>query len=103
MTDWRVYLAWGMALCLALLGPLLPVLSLPAAAGGLLLVVVPPWASAVDVVDAAGGRPIGPEQSPFGLFATSDAQDFPDRLRDAGAWAVLDGTAVSTLCGWKIS
>ena len=58
MTDWRVYLAWTMGLGLALMGPLLPLFSIKDQAGGLLLVVVPPWHQTLEVIDAAGGRPM---------------------------------------------
>lgn len=103
MTDLRVYLAWGLGLGLALMAPLLPLLSLPAGSGALLLVIVPPWGAPLAVIADAGGRPVGPERSVLGYFATSDGPDFAARLRAAGAWAVLDGDAVSSLCGWEIA
>ena len=103
MTDWRVYLAWVMGLGLALTGPLLPLLSLKGRAGDLLLVVAPPWRQTLAVIDAAGGRPIGPGSAAFGQFATSDDVEFAARLRSSGAWLVLDGMAVATLCGWEIT
>lgn len=103
MTDWRVFLAWVMGLGLALTGPLLPLLALPGGSGGLLLVVTPPWRDSLGVIDAAGGRPIGPVPARIGRLATSDRAGFPERLRAAGAWVILDGYAISTLCGWEVT
>ena len=100
MTDGRLPLAWTMGLGLALAGPMLPLVSLPPAAGGVVLVVSPPWRDAMAIIDAAGGRPVGPVTTWLGAFAMSDAADFADRLRTAGAWASLNGTALAALCGW---
>ena len=102
MIDLRIHLAWVMGLGLALAGPVLPLLSLPTGKGALVLVVTPPWTHPIAVIEAAGGRPVGPDRSVLGYFATSDGPDFAVRLRAAGAWAVLDGNAVSSLCGWEI-
>lgn len=101
--NWRAYLAWTLGLSMALVGPFLSLLTLPAGADGMLLVVTPPWRDALAVIGDAGGRPIGPEASVLGQFATSDTPDFPDRLRAAGAWVVLDGEAISALCGWEVT
>lgn len=103
MTDWRIYLAWAIGLGLALSGPVLPLFALPGGTGAMLLVVTPPWRDSIGVIERAGGRPIGPEASLLGRFATSDGADFPARLRASGAWAVLDGQAVATLCGWEVT
>lgn len=101
MSDWRLYPAWVLGLGLALSGPFLPLFALPGGTGGMLLVVTPPWTNSLTVIQDAGGRPIGPERSLLGRLATSDTQDFADRLRSAGAWMILDGQAVSALCGWE--
>lgn len=100
MADTRLILAWSMALCLAVAGPFLPLLAAAAPdPGAVLLVVVPPWKDALAVVEAAGGRLIGPEQSWLGAFAASEAADFAARLRHAGAWTSLDGAVLAALCG----
>jgi len=103
MSDWRSYLAWTMAAALALFGPVLPLLSAKGASGDLVLVVVPPWQDGARVIAAAAGRPVGPVRGPLGQLAMSDGVDFAARLRSAGAWLVLDGQAVSTLCGWEVT
>jgi hypothetical protein len=64
------------------------------------LVLFPPWKDGVELVRHAGGEPIGPEQAPMGLLAFAhDGMAFDRRVRDAGAWAVIDGTLLSRLCG----
>ena len=66
------------------------------------LVIAPPWAAAggpAAVVQAAGGREIGPNRAPFAVLAVLDA---PDAARRHGAWAVLDGRAVAQICGVRL-
>lgn len=101
MTDIRLTLAWIMATGLALSGPVLPLFTLPPPTDGIVLVVAPPWHDAAAIIDTAGGRLVGPATTWLGAFATSDAADFAERLRAAGAWASLNGTALAELCGWK--
>ncbi|WP_375174156.1 hypothetical protein [Pseudooceanicola sp.] len=103
MNDWRVILAWVMGSALVLAGPVLPLVSARGSAGDLLLVVVPPWRDAQDVIAAAGGRPVGPVRGILGHLAMSGGADFHARLGSAGAWLVLDGAAVSALCGWEVT
>ncbi|MGY6411146.1 MAG: hypothetical protein ACXIUV_09005 [Alkalilacustris sp.] len=76
-------------------------LSLGAAApapGGALAVVVPPWHSAEAVVTAAGGVLLPVPGAPLSVQAAGAGPDFADRLRAAGAWAVLPADATSFLC-----
>jgi hypothetical protein len=103
MMDATTLLAWGLGIGLALSGPALPLFAVPGGAGGLLLVVVPPWEDGAGVIDAAGGWLVGPDQPIIGIYATSDAGGFAGRLRAAGAWLVLDGQAVATLCGSEVT
>lgn len=64
------------------------------------IVVGAPWGDRLEtVISQAGGQILGPESAPFARIATSDTPEFFQRLRDAGAWAVLDGTRLATLCG----
>lgn len=100
--ELRLTMVWITAIGLALAGPLLPLLTVPAADDGIVLVLSPPWNDAIGIIDRAGGRPIGPEQGWFGTFATSDVPGFADRLRTAGAWTSLNATALAALCGWTL-
>ena len=65
----------------------------------LLVVVSPAGPGAVDVIRAAGGVPIGPNRAPLASLAAPAAPDFALRLRDAGAWLVLDGQRLAAICG----
>ena len=67
--------------------------------GGIALVIAPPWVATEAIVDAAGGRAVGPVSVPLGMLAQSDTPDFADKLRKAGAWFVADGRPVALLCG----
>jgi hypothetical protein len=44
---------------------------------------------------------VGPSQAALAGFASSRAPDFPRRLRDAGAWLVLDGARIARICGFE--
>jgi hypothetical protein len=89
------------------MGPVLPLLTIPPADGDLVLVLSPPWSDAMSIISDAGGRPVGPERSWIGAFAQAEHQvtsaGFADRLKQAGAWAAFDGTAIAALCGWESS
>lgn len=64
------------------------------------LVIAPPWTGgAARVIDRLNGREIALERAPFGALAVLDA---PERARDAGAWAIMDGRFVARLCGVEI-
>ncbi|MGH1368326.1 MAG: hypothetical protein ACRBCL_06885 [Maritimibacter sp.] len=66
------------------------------------VLVVSPWgAKAKSNIEMAGGRIIGPETAPFGIFAASDDPQFSTRLRASGAWAVLNGARLAAICGVK--
>jgi hypothetical protein len=89
-------------LCLAIATVAGPVVSLaaapPPADGGIHLVVAPAGRRA-QVLDAAGGHPVGPAAAPLAGLAASPHPGFAERLKKAGAWLVLDGEAVARLCG----
>ena len=74
------------------------VTALPAPEGDLLLVLVPPWIGAEELVLAAGGQITGPISAPLSVFATGTT---PDRLRAAGAFLVADGRLAARLCGME--
>ncbi|MBM9595725.1 hypothetical protein [Roseitranquillus sediminis] len=67
-------------------------------AGAPLLVVTPPWVDPAATVEAAGGRVIGLGRAPLAVLAAGDAE-LADRLLDAGAWLVRDGTGIKWMCG----
>jgi hypothetical protein len=94
----------SVALALAVTAMSGPVLAVAGAApsGTLVLVVSAPGPGARDaLIRSAGGRPVGPSQAALAGFATSRAPDFPRRLRDAGAWLVLDGARIARICGFE--
>ncbi|NIZ10554.1 hypothetical protein [Pseudooceanicola sp. HF7] len=86
-------------LSLALSGPVLGLLSLPPAQSGLVLVLSPPWVDRGAQIDRAGGHGVGPLQTPLATLVQAEASDFGDRLRAAGPFMVVDGTAIAQFCG----
>ena len=64
-----------------------------------MLVVIPPWRDAGAIVQAAGGWIIAPRAAPFAVLAAADGTDFPDSLRAGGAWWVMSGDALASICG----
>jgi len=95
----------AMSLLLICVLALPPVLAAAAAgpsrgATGPVLIVHAPWTDGARLAHASGGWPVGPQDAPLGTFATAtDISEFKDRLRRAGAWAVLDGRVVALICG----
>jgi hypothetical protein len=67
----------------------------PEEGGPVLVVAANPDAS----IRGAGGRPFGPGRAPLGSLATSNDPEFAQRLRESGAWLVLDGRILSAICG----
>lgn len=55
--------------------------------------------NAVEVVDTAGGRLVGPQQAPFAVLAIGD-RAFIDSIRGPGIWLARDGTWLAQLCGY---
>lgn len=72
--------------------------ALPAPDGDLLLVLIPPWVGAEQVVHAAGGQITGPVSAPLSVFVTDTT---PERLLAAGAFWVADGRLAARLCGME--
>lgn len=94
-------LAFGTTLLLT--GAFVSLASLPRGTSDLVLVISSPWVDGVDLVEQAGGRPIGPQSNALAtLAAGDDADSFIKRVGQAGAWAILDGAALAALCGWEI-
>jgi len=65
---------------------------------GPVLVIVPPWGDAHQIVTDAGGQIIGFDRALFGVLAAATHPDFNQSLLDAGAWAVRDGAILANLC-----
>lgn len=64
-----------------------------------MLVVIPPWRDVEVIVQAAGGRIIAPRAAPFAVLAAGDGDDLAGSLRAGGAWWVMNGDALSSICG----
>ncbi len=77
-------------------GPAATVAARPAAAGFPVLVIA---ADPEAVVARAGGTPVAPISAPLGTLAAAGDPDFIQRLRDGGAWLVLDGRVLAAICG----
>jgi hypothetical protein len=95
-------LALGALLALGLLaGPSAALLGLVAPPGGdgPVIAVAPPWTDLDAIVEAAGGRPVGPVAAPAAVTAAGPDESFSARLTAAGAWLALDGRRVAQLCG----
>lgn len=96
----RTFTLIGMFLAAALTGPVLALSQSAPIAGEVTVVAALPWSGRpADMVARAGGRLVGPGTSPLAVLAISDGQDFAKQLKDAGAWLVLDGRRLSSLCG----
>ncbi|CUH88342.1 hypothetical protein PH5382_02277 [Phaeobacter sp. CECT 5382] len=68
-------------------------------AGEPVLVVTLPWGpSAASIVSSAGLFEISPETAPFGALTVLTNPADAKRLRENGAWFVLDGKTVAQLC-----
>lgn len=67
--------------------------------GGAVLVIVPPWLGADDVILRAGGTPLPQPRTALGVLAAGPGPDFHRRLGAAGALFVLPATADDSLCG----
>lgn len=94
---------WFLGLAAFLAVGLSPLLALAAhqglSIGEPVLVISAPWREdAADVIRRAGLQEISPERAPFGaLTALSDASEV-ERLKNNGAWFVVDGRLVAQLC-----
>ncbi|MEQ8258495.1 MAG: hypothetical protein RH980_20825 [Roseovarius confluentis] len=79
--------------------PVTLMMSGPAKAGRPALVLVPPWgADPGRIIAAAGGREIGLVVAP--AVARLAVLDRPEDAVAGGAWAVLDATALASICGF---
>lgn len=83
----------------ALVGPLSGIAGAQRSALGPWVVVLPPWRTASSLVEAAGGRLIGPVEAPMSVFVSATEPGVAERLEAAGAWAVLDPSSLELICG----
>lgn len=73
--------------------------SAPVTDGQAMLIIAAPWVDTSEIIRKAGAAQIGPQSAPLGALAYSEESGLENRLREAGAWAVLDGRVISQLCG----
>lgn len=103
MTRYAQYLPViaATAFCLVV-APVLTIVSAPVQAGGPLLVVAGPKTDLTEMVERSGGWVVGVSRAPLAVMGFSETNDFEKRLRQNGAWAILDGETLAWLCGVKI-
>ncbi|SLN49623.1 hypothetical protein AQS8620_02124 [Aquimixticola soesokkakensis] len=89
------------ALCSICIAPLSLVLG-PVSGADIVVVVAPPWRDIDRVVSQAGGAVVGPLRAPFAVLAQFDAPidaHITALARAAGAWTLLDGDTLASICG----
>lgn len=80
-------------------GPLVAIAGAPFRPDAPVLILARPWSGgAKAVVHRAGGWLVGPVPTLLGAIATGEGADFDLRLRQSGAWLVLDGSRLAVLC-----
>lgn len=84
---------------LALSMPLVAAMAAAPAASGPVIVVLGPFSDAEAVIRQAGGSLAAPVRAPLAVIASGPDDGFAERLRGAGAWAVMDAGALAFLCG----
>lgn len=86
----------GAALCA---GPVLAVANATPVAGGIVLVISPPWIKSEDVIASSDGRALGPVSGRLSMLAVSQNPSFFSNLKSNGAWFVVDASRIAQLCG----
>lgn len=79
-----------------LAGPAVALVARPPADGGPFLVIA---AHPDATIVRAGGTRLSPLGAPLGALAASGDPGFARRLREGGAWLVLDGRVLAAICG----
>ncbi|MFY0659330.1 MAG: hypothetical protein JXR15_02480 [Shimia sp.] len=79
--------------------PVLAIVSAPVKTGGPVLIVARPGTDLTELVEGSGGWVVGVARAPLAVMGVSDDDGFEQRLKRNGAWAILDGEALSWLCG----
>lgn len=68
-------------------------------AGEPILVIAAPWrAGAAEVIARTGLQEISPERAPFGALTVLDDIADVGRLKENGAWFVIDGKMIARIC-----
>ncbi|MEM7213314.1 MAG: hypothetical protein AAF479_15745 [Pseudomonadota bacterium] len=62
------------------------------------VLVVPPWRSAIQIATSAGGSILAPGVTEAVVFTHSKNRMFTDELYRLGAWMVLNGELSQFLC-----
>lgn len=75
------------------------VLSQNTTTGGPRLVIIPPWKSASAIVERSGGSLVGPYVAPFAVLASFENTQSEEHALSLGAWAIIDGSKISEICG----
>ncbi len=91
----------AVAFCLFVV-PIVALFSVPVDADGPMLVVAGPGDDLEQIVEKSGGWVVGVSRAPLAIMGFSDRSDFEIRLKENGAWAILDGNALAWLCGVKV-
>lgn len=82
-----------------LLAPALALSARPPAPDGPMLALIPPWQAPEAVVARAGGVLLPLPSAPLTVTVAGTGPDLADRLRAAGAWAILPADARGLFCG----
>ena len=57
--------------------------------------VARPGTDLTELVEASGGWVVGVTRAPLAVMGVSEDDDFEQRLKRNGAWAILDGDALA--------
>ncbi len=85
-------------------GPLLAMAMAQDASDPVLLVIAPPWADSSAIVAQAGAQPVSPFPAPMAelVRVEGDRDGVIARLRSSGAWAIISGTKIASICGVQL-
>jgi hypothetical protein len=92
-----------LVLCLAAFAAPAALLSRPPGVDGPYLVVMAPWSDLAPILARAGAWEIGTETALVGALVTGEGMSLAQRLKDAGALMVFDGSVASWICGERTS
>ncbi|MEM9060523.1 MAG: hypothetical protein AAGD13_08655 [Pseudomonadota bacterium] len=89
-------------ICIALIAPAVLALARQAPKPGEpVIVIAPPWGTALQISAVANGRFVAPGRIEAIALVSSDNHEFTDSLYAAGAWLVLNGDLSNILCQTK--
>lgn len=91
--------ATGVALVLTMVSVGLSLTATHLEAGDLVLVVAAPWGpQAHDIIRSSGLNETYPVRAPLGGLTQLSTPSDAGRLRENGAWLLLDGKRIAALC-----